>query len=160
MDEISALSQPRYSSLQLVETGRHPCCIQHILAILMCYFPRFSIRSKINPNQHWYYDEGLGCILVSDTKRTLFKISALDMQNNTIMIGSDDVTLVAQHHGFVVPNESSVARVLGVTGEESQVFKFKFKDLKEGKFIPGTESIPSPLCYVPQGGAGTGWVLV
>ena len=35
------------------------------------------------------------------------------------MIGSDDeLTPVAQHHGFVVPNESSsVARVLGVTGE-------------------------------------------
>ena len=130
-----------------------------MLGILMQYFSRFSIRSKINPNQHWYYDEGLGCVLVSDTKRTLFRISAPDMHDGAIMIGSDDVTLVAQHHGFVVPNESSVARVLGVTGEQSQAFKFKFKDLKEGKFIPGTESVPSPLCYIPQGGAGTGWVL-
>ena len=118
----------------------------------MLYFSRFSIRSKINLDQHWYYDEGLGCIFVSETKRTLFKISAPDMHDGAIMIGSDDVTLVAQHHGFVVPNESSAARILGVTGEVSQAFKFKFKDLKEGKFIPGTESIPSPLCYVPEGG--------
>ena len=125
----------------------------------MRYFTRFSIRSKINPNEHWYYDEGLGCVLVSDTKRTLFKISAPDMHEGAIMIGSDDVTLVAQHHGFVVPNESSVARILGVTSEQSQGFKFKYKDLKEGKFIPGTESLPSPLCYVPEGGAGSGWVI-
>ena len=81
------------------------------------------------------------------------------MQDGAIMIGSDDVYLVAQHHGFVVPNDSSVAHILGVKGEQSQAFKFKFKDLKEGKFIPGTETIPSPLCYIPQGGAGTGWVL-
>ena len=125
----------------------------------MRYFPRFSIRSKVDPKQHWYYDEGLGCVLVSDTKRTLFKISAPDMPDAAIMIGSDDVTLVAQHHGFVLPNESSVARVLGVTGGQAQAFKFKFKDLKEGKFIPGTDNLPSPLCYVPQGAAGTGWVL-
>ena len=75
------------------------------------------------------------------------------------MTPEPDVTLVAQHHGFVVPNESSVARVLGVTGEQSQAFKFKFEDLKKGRFIPGTESVPSPLCYIPQGGAGMGWVI-
>jgi hypothetical protein len=81
------------------------------------------------------------------------------MHDGAIMIGSDDVTLVAQHHGFVVPNESSAARILGVTGEPAQAFKFKFKDLKEGKFLPATEAFPSPLCYMPQGGAGTGWAL-
>jgi hypothetical protein len=81
------------------------------------------------------------------------------MHDGAIMIGVDDIILVAQHHGFIIPQPSS-PRTLGVTVTQSQAFKFKFSDLEEGKFIPSPGAVfPSPLCYVPEGGAGTGWEL-
>src|SRR5271170_8167780 len=87
-------------------------------------FPlRFSIRSKANADHYWYYDGAIGCITVSDTQRTSFKISATNVHAGTIMTGIDAITLTVQHHGFVVPrspNRPSGAIVLGVTVRQSE----------------------------------------
>ncbi|KAF8970201.1 hypothetical protein BDZ97DRAFT_130909 [Flammula alnicola] len=119
-----------------------------------------TVRSKANAGHHWYYDEALECIVVSDSQRTSFKIFAPDMHDGAIMIGVDDIILVAQHHGFVTPtvNESR-APILGITVVQAHAFKFKFRDLEEGNFVRGQDDLPSPLCYMPQGGADPGWEL-
>lgn len=84
------------------------------------------------------------------------------MDDGVIMIGADSITLVVQHHGFVVPhtpNAQSGAEVLGVTTTQSEAFKFKFDDLEKGHFVLGGETLPCMLCYMPQGGVSSGWEL-
>jgi len=124
----------------------------------------FTIRSKANADQYWYYDRSLGSIVVSVRQRSSFKISAPNMHDGAIMIGLDDITLVVQHHGFVkhqTLNGSPGKCILGVTDEVLEASKFKFKDLDEGKFIPLNEDLPvgSLLCYMSEGTPCPGWEL-
>ena len=99
------------------------------------------------------------------------------MPDGTIMVGLDDITLVVQHHGFVVrtaPDGQSrpppsfdggvegIGAVLGVTSAQSQASKFKFEDLSKGRFVSKQTELPSNsrlLWYMPQGVASAGWEL-
>jgi len=123
----------------------------------------FSIRSKANANQYWYYDDAKKFIVVSESQRTYFKISTPDMPDGAIMVGRDRITLSTQHHGFVIPlNPDGVSGVplLGVTDKVSEASgKFTFGDLDKGRFVPGfKKDLPSALSYMPNGGVG-GWEL-
>jgi hypothetical protein len=79
------------------------------------------------------------------------------------MIGTDNISIVIQHHGCVVlRNVGSDVNVLGtkgVTVEELYGDHFKFEDLDKGKFVPGIATNPTPLCYMRQGGVHSGWEL-
>ena len=89
------------------------------------------------------------------------------MDEGVIMIGTDNINIVIQHHGCVVlrnvgSDKSKDVNVLGtqtVTVEELYGHHFKFEDLDKGKFVPGTETDPTPVCYMPQGGVHSGWEL-
>ena len=126
-------------------------------------YTRFSIRSKANASQYWYYDESSGNITVSSVHRSFFRISATDMDQGVIMIGTDNIDIVIQHHGSVVLRnvgpDANVLGTKGVTVKELYGDHFKFEDLDKGKFVPGTETDPNPLCYMPQDGVHSGWEL-
>jgi hypothetical protein len=102
--------------------------------------------------------------MVSDTHRSSFKFSATNMHDGAIMIGVDTVTLVVQHHGFVVTLTQSGVSALRVTTNESDAFKFKFDDLDKGRFTYDLDQLPSALYhYVSEGAsegvAAGGWEL-
>jgi hypothetical protein len=85
------------------------------------------------------------------------------VDEGAIMIGTDNINIVIQHHASaVLRNVGSDVNVLGtkgVTVEELYGGPFKFEDLEKGKFVPGTVTNPTPLCYMPQGGVHSGWEL-
>ena len=85
------------------------------------------------------------------------------MHDGAIMIGADNVFLVAQNQGFVITQTQSGATVLSTTSRESDAFKFKFNELDKGRFIYDRSRLQrdgnSPLQYVSSGGSA-GWELV
>ncbi|KAF7374086.1 hypothetical protein MSAN_00289600 [Mycena sanguinolenta] len=122
----------------------------------------FSIRSKANASQYWYYDETLGCITISEIQRTSFRITSVNMHEGAIMVKADQITLTVQGHGFVVPR--TAARIpgsltLGVTNSQAEAFRFKFEDLDRGCFNSVRDGLRFVVCYVPGGGGNLGWEL-
>ena len=89
------------------------------------------------------------------------------MDEGVIMIGTDNIDIVIQHHGSVLlrnvgSDTSQDVNVLGTKGvsvKELHGDHFKFEDLCKGRFVPGTASDSTPLCYMPQGGVHSGWEL-
>ncbi|KAJ7236568.1 hypothetical protein B0H12DRAFT_1238456 [Mycena haematopus] len=122
----------------------------------------FSIRSKANAQQYWYYDDFVGCITISETQRTSFKITSADLHEGSIMVSSDQITLIVQYHGFVVPRTTfrlSGSAILKVTSSPAGAFKFKFEDLDKGRFVSVKDGLSNVVCYVPGGGGVVGWEL-
>ena len=124
---------------------------------------RFTIRSRSNPNDYWFYDESQGSIVSSSTQRTSFQITAPSLAVGTVMIGSDDIIIKAPNQGYVNPGAISNAtggNSLQVAATSSQAeFRFKFGDFKSGRFIAFSSSPGNSILYMPQSGAGSGWEI-
>lgn len=123
---------------------------------------RFTIRSRSNPNNYWFYDESQGLVVSSSTQRTSFQITAPDLAVGTIMIGTDDIIISAQNHGYVTPGAPNATdgNVLQVKAASSQVaFRFKFGDLKSGRFIANSSVPNTTVFHMLHGGAGCGWEI-
>ena len=124
---------------------------------------RFTIRSRSNPNDYWFYDESQGSIVSSSTQRTSFQITAPSLAVGTVMIGSDDIIIKAPNQGYV--NPGAIASAIGgsslqVAAASSQAaFRFKFGDLKSGRFIAFSSSLGTSILYMPRSGAGCGWEI-
>ncbi|KAJ6554636.1 hypothetical protein B0H19DRAFT_1071996 [Mycena capillaripes] len=122
----------------------------------------FSIRSKANAKQYWYYDANVGCITISELHRTSFRINAVNIHQGAIMVSADHITLIVQEHGFVVPRTADRlfgSLTLGVTSSEAEAFQFKFEDLDKGCFVLVRDGLQIVICYVAGGGGSLGWEL-
>ncbi|KJA21864.1 hypothetical protein HYPSUDRAFT_675054 [Hypholoma sublateritium FD-334 SS-4] len=122
----------------------------------------FTIRSRSNPNNYWFYDESQGFIVSSSTHHTSFQITAPDLAVGTILIGTDDITITAQNHGYATPGAANATggNSLQVAGASSQVaFRFKFSDLKSGRFITNSSIPGNAILYMSHGRAGSGWEI-
>lgn len=104
-------------------------------------------------------------VVVSSTQRALFQIVAPDLKAGDVMIGSDDMIIIAQNQGVVNPGPKSSDATNG--GCPLQVgapdmcvpFRFKFGDLKSGVFVPTSVADGSRVLYDTLGGAGSSWEL-
>jgi hypothetical protein len=129
----------------------------------------FSIRSKADARKYWYYDEASQSIRVSETRRSAFQVTAPGIQKGMIMIGTDDITIRVQKHGYVVLTTRGNAgeRAMQVTPNESDAFNFKFSDLAQGRFAPYvnpwgaqvSDADSHVLCYNTDVYGGAGWEL-
>ncbi|KAJ7758470.1 hypothetical protein DFH07DRAFT_940254 [Mycena maculata] len=103
-----------------------------------------------------------GCITISETQRTSFRIISASMNEGAIMVGPDEITLTVRDHGFVVPRAAERlpgSSTLGVTSSVAGAFEFKFEDLDKGCFVPRKDGNRVVVCYAPGGGGSVGWEL-
>ncbi|TFK67292.1 hypothetical protein BDN72DRAFT_899110 [Pluteus cervinus] len=126
----------------------------------------FCIRSVAEPAQHWFYDPSQGRIYAHPTQRTLFRIMADGLQDGGIMIGSDNVILVAANAGLVslgvATNSSNPALALTplqVTNSAANAQVFNFGQLLKGCIASTDQPAPTPLWFISTGG-GLEWELV
>ncbi len=79
------------------------------------------------------------------------------------MIGTDDIIIRAPNEGYVNPgaiSNGTGGNSLQVAAASSQAaFRFKFGDLKSGRFVAFSGSLGTSVLYMPQSGAGCGWEI-
>jgi len=113
----------------------------------------FCIRSKSDPQRYWDIDEE-GRIYVSVNSRASFVVTANDVNKNTIMIGSDEVTLNTSHGAVVLKSINSVSAFVTTSASEAGKL-FRFKDLKEGRFFVDKSGL---VCF-DDAKIGVAWEL-
>jgi len=99
----------------------------------------FYIRSKSDPRRYWFspaadgnyckYCQSSSCdkIHVSTAERTRFRVTGRDLQEGTVMIGTDQVTLSVSDSLNISSNTVSPTLIVG-----SNWTAFEFKELRNG----------------------------
>ncbi|PPR04151.1 hypothetical protein CVT24_010711 [Panaeolus cyanescens] len=110
----------------------------------------FFIRSVSKPSLYWHYASG--GIVASDTKRTQFQIKGRTLQDGTIMIKDDLITLTVAERRNVDVNRSGNLVVPGVARE------FRFGDFARGAFA--VDAGDDAIAYDPVSLRNMRWELV
>jgi hypothetical protein len=119
-------------------------------------FTSFYIRSKSNPNLYWALSgDQYQRISTSATSRSLFRVTARNLPEGTVMIRKDQITIAVsvsnQKTLQVATDDNGYLVAMGESRE------FLFSDFEEGNFVvDGGQH----LSFVPSGRGGHSWELV
>ncbi|KAG1857052.1 hypothetical protein F4604DRAFT_1906487 [Suillus subluteus] len=100
----------------------------------------FFIRSKVSPNEYWYYpksDNATHAVYVSRTKRTRFRVSLSNRGTaGTVMIGSDKIVITLTTANLSINVDAASSQAIVSSAPKSGL---KFSDLLS-KFSVGPTS--------------------
>ncbi|KAJ8695602.1 hypothetical protein PTI98_008191 [Pleurotus ostreatus] len=97
----------------------------------------FYIRSSVDPTSYWFYDSGRSRVVVSTTRRTMFRVVAKNVPDRTVMIRSDTVALFAwpQSRPIYIDSQGNLI------GGGSSDWTFDFEDFGTGRFVDSDSGI-------------------
>ncbi|KAJ8482162.1 hypothetical protein ONZ45_g15048 [Pleurotus djamor] len=95
----------------------------------------FYIRSTSDQSTYWYYDTSSRRVRTSKTDRTMFRVTGTDVEDKTILIRSDSVSLMAY------PSSKVQIDSAGSLYAGSDSWFFEFGNFSKGRFVQGEYSI-------------------
>ncbi|KAJ8482158.1 hypothetical protein ONZ45_g15049 [Pleurotus djamor] len=95
----------------------------------------FYIRSTSDRSIFWHYDINSKRIKTSKTDRTMFRVQGTDVENKTILIRSDNVSLTA-YPDSKVQIDGTGSLLVG-----SDYWSFEFGHFASGQFVAGDYSL-------------------